>query len=94
MKLFSYIAALITCLALLASCQSQSHKQIQPLLINQAKLNELASTLKVQYKFLSNIENSNQAYFSDKNRNIYFSVYTARLNDVLNELIYSHNGHN
>jgi len=59
MKLFSYTVASLTCLALLASCQSEQHKQInqdQPLAINQSQLNELASSLKVKYKFLSNIE--------------------------------------
>jgi len=65
MKLFSNTLAsfiLLTCVALLASCQKEAHKQTEPnnqnkpLAINQSQLNELAKTLKVQYNFLSNIE--------------------------------------
>jgi len=57
-----YPLASLTCLFLLASCQNEPEKQIelhektQPLTINQSQLNELANTLKIQYKFLSNVE--------------------------------------
>jgi hexosaminidase len=55
-KLFYSAALLLSCIILLASCQRHQINQNPTLALNQIKLNTLANSLQVKYKFLSNIE--------------------------------------